>query len=130
VAFLDDDVCVTADWHAVAKRSSTVFPQTSLALRKSRRFRQRPVDKEVENVNGGLYLSCHMILKRDLVQSIGGFDENFKSRYPSGEDHELAHGAVTGDIVFEPGLCVRHLPRTINFRAYVRDSSYRMGRNY
>ena len=129
VAFLDDDVCVTADWHARCQKVLHGLPANVIGVEGKVISSGKGLwDHEVENVNGGLYLSCHMILKRDMVQSIGGFDENFKSRYPSGEDHELAARALLrGDIVFDPGLCVRHLPRTINFLAYVRDSSYRMG---
>jgi glycosyltransferase involved in cell wall biosynthesis len=128
VAFLDDDVRVGADWLARCRKVLHALPANVIGVEgKVIASGNGLWDREVENVNGGLYLSCHLFLKRDLVRSIGGFDENFKSRYPSAEDHELAARALLrGDIVFEPGLCVYHLPRTINFSAYFRDSSYRM----
>jgi hypothetical protein len=128
VAFLDDDVCVEANWYSHCRRVLHGLPANVIGIEgKVIASGSGLWDKEVENVNGGLYLSCHMILKRDMVWSMGGFDENFRSRYPSCEDHELAARALLrGDIVFEHGLCVRHLPRTIKCLAYVRDSAYRM----
>jgi glycosyltransferase involved in cell wall biosynthesis len=128
VAFLDDDVCVEADWLACCREVLQDVPADVIGIEgKVVASGSGLWDHEVENVNGGLYLSCHMFLKRDQVLSIGGFDENFKSRYPSAEDHELAVRALfRGDIVFEPRLCACHLPRTMHFGAYVRDASYRM----
>jgi Predicted glycosyltransferases len=128
VAFLDDDVCVDGNWYVCCREVIQDLPANVIGVEgKVIASGNGLWDREVENAKGGLYLSCHMLLKRDLVLSIGGFDENFKSRYPSGEDHELAARALLrGDIVFEPRLCVRHLPRMVHFWAYLRDSSYRM----
>ena len=128
VVFLDDDVCVQGDWLAHCREVLHDLPANVIGVEgKVKTSGTGLWDREVENVNGGLYLSCHMIMRRAVMASVGGFDEKFKSRYPSGEDHEFAARALLwGDILFEPGLCVRHLPRIINYWVYIRDSWYRM----
>jgi glycosyltransferase involved in cell wall biosynthesis len=128
VALLDDDVCVEENW---VVRCMSLLPALSSAVLgvegKVNATGSGLWDEEVENAAGGAYLSCHMFYRREIVRFLGGFDEQFKSRYPSGEDHELATRVLQyGNIVFEPALRVSHLPRSVHYGAYLLDFAYRM----
>ena len=128
ITLLDDDVCVEENWVA---RCMGLLPALSSGVLgvegKVNASGNGLWDEEVENTAGGAYLSCHMFYRREIMLSLGGFDEQFKSRYPSGEDHELATRVLQyGDIVFEPALSVSHLPRLVRYGAYILDFAYRM----
>jgi glycosyltransferase involved in cell wall biosynthesis len=128
VAFLDDDVRVEDGWAERCVRALNALEPVVIGVEgKTVSAGSGLWDKEVENVTGGLYLSCHIFYRRETLRALGGFDEHFKSRYPSGEDHELAARVLgLGEIVFEPSLRVFHLPRAIHYGAYLKDSAYRM----
>ncbi|HAJ79358.1 MAG TPA: hypothetical protein DCO75_06265 [Fibrobacteres bacterium] len=128
IAFIDDDVCVESGWRRncdkiLAGLSSDVVGVEGRVVAEGNGV----WDNEVKNLSGGLYLSCNIIYKRSILDTIGRFDENFSSKFPSCEDHELAVRALFhGNIIFAPSLCARHLPRKINLVKYVMNSFYRI----
>jgi glycosyltransferase involved in cell wall biosynthesis len=128
VAFLDDDVCVEPAWYSECKKALSNLVPNIIGLEGMVIATGNGVwDKEVENLNGKAYLSCHIIYRKDLLRRIGGFDGHFTGQYPACEDHELAIRALFwGDIVFNPHLRVRHLPRTIHCLSYIKNSFHRM----
>ncbi|HEX7511634.1 MAG TPA: glycosyltransferase family A protein, partial [Chitinivibrionales bacterium] len=128
IAFLDDDVCIDPGWYRGAVAALTQSAQDVVGIEGRVRAQGEGVwDREVENAAGGLYLSCHIFYRRDILEAAGRFDEHFTSRYPSCEDHELAcRMLMHGRIVFIKDLCVAHLPRDVKLPRYVVDSWYRM----
>jgi glycosyltransferase involved in cell wall biosynthesis len=128
VALLDDDVRVEKDWYDQCRRAVSHCPPATVGIEGMVVAAGKGVwDREVENLRGRAYLTCHIVYRRDMLRRIGGFDGRFISRYPACEDHELAMRALMwGDIVFNPLLRARHLPRAIHGTAYVKDSFHRM----
>ena len=60
VAFLDDDVRVEADWITRCRKVLHALPANVIGVEgKVMASGNGLWDREVENVNGGLYLSCH-----------------------------------------------------------------------
>jgi glycosyltransferase involved in cell wall biosynthesis len=128
IAFLDDDVCAEPGWRAHCETLLRGLAPVIVGVEGTVVATGSGVwDKEVENTIGGLYLSCHILYRRETLEAAGRFDEHFSSRYPSCEDHELAiRMLLWGAIVFSPELRAQHLPRRINILRYCRDSFYRM----
>jgi glycosyltransferase involved in cell wall biosynthesis len=128
VAFIDDDVCVETGWGIRCEEILRTIPADVAGIEGRVIATGSGVwDREVENTKGALYLSCHIFYRKETLDAAGKFDEHFSSRYPSCEDHELAvRVRLRGDIIFVPGLCVRHLPRKVNLPRYCWDSFYRM----
>jgi len=128
VAFLDDDVCVESGWGKQCEAVLQAQPGGVVGVEGRVIASGRGVwDREVENAAGGLYLSCHIMYRRETLAAAGKFDERFSSRYPSCEDHELAcRMLMRGSIVFCPDLRVCHLPRHVQLPRYVLDAQYRM----
>ena len=121
-------MCVEKDWFDVCVKSVSGLPLSTIGLEGKLLATGDGVwDKEVENLKGKAYLTCHIIYRKNMLERIGGFDGRFVSRYPACEDHELAIRALLwGDIAFNPYLCARHLPRTVHGAIYLRDSFHRM----
>jgi len=98
VAFLDDDVCVTADWHARCQKVLHGLPANVIGV-EEKSFRPA---KACGTMKWKMQTGAVFVLPHDLEKRPGpvdsGFDENFKSRYPSGEDHELAARALLREI--------------------------------
>jgi glycosyltransferase involved in cell wall biosynthesis len=128
IAFLDDDVYVEQDWFDVCIKSVSGLPPSTIGVEGKLTATGDGVwDKEVENLKGKAYLSCHIVYRKNMLERIGGFDESFISRYPACEDHELAMRALLwGDIAFNPYLHARHFPRIVRSAGYLRDSFQRM----
>ncbi len=128
IAFIDDDVCVDPGWGMLCDALLRGLPGDVVGVEGYVVAMGTGVwDKEVENTIGGLYLTCHILYKKETLEAAGRFDEHFSSRYPSCEDHELAlRMLLWGAIVFNPGLRAQHLPRRINIIRWCRDSFYRM----
>ncbi len=128
VAFLDDDVCVERDWYDVCVKSVSGLSPEIIGLEGRLEATGDGVwDKEIEVLSGKSYLTCHIVYRKTTLERIGRFDARFASRYPTCEDHELAVRALLwGDILFNPHLCARHLPRTVRPLRYLRDAFYRI----
>lgn len=75
----------------------------------------------------GFYPTCNMAYRREVLESVAGFDERF--RYPFGEDTDLAWRAIGAGArpAFEPDAVVYHDIRPSNFVDYVRNMRRREG---
>jgi glycosyltransferase involved in cell wall biosynthesis len=128
IAFLDDDICVDRTWYTLCRKALSELPASTIGVEgKVIAMGEGVWDKEVENLEGEAYMTCHIIYRKYIVDRIGRFDGRFASRYPTCEDHELAVRALLwGDIAFNPQLHAYHQPRTIMGAMYIRDSFHRM----
>lgn len=126
IVFLDDDVVIVEGWyrklkkwtgsvnHEVVGFEGAVIPSGDGVW-----------DREVQNLKGGLYLTCHIIYRRSVFEQVGCFDEREIVR--KAEDHHLAAKVLkTGRIMFVPELKVVHLPRTVPFWGYIKGAFRRM----
>lgn len=124
VIFTDDDCIPTECWlaalldamrdHDMVQGCTVPDPQQSNEL--------HPLSRTMEvRHENGLYETCNMAYRRDLLERVGGFDERF--RYPYGEDADLgwrarAAGARSG---FCPNAVVYHEVANPGFGAHLRE---------
>ncbi len=125
IVFLDDDVIVEKGWYRQLLHVLSRTPLETVGIE----GRVVPEgegmwDREVQNTTGGLYITCHVLYRSDLLKRIDGFDD--KLLYYC-EDHELAARMLRwGPIVFEPTLTVTHAARRINAVGYLLESPQRI----
>jgi glycosyltransferase involved in cell wall biosynthesis len=126
VAFLDDDVCIDSKWLNSFKNAVANTDEKTLGIEGATKSSGNSLwDSEVENLSGGLYLSCNIVYRREILIRLSGFDEQFKG--PFAEDQELALRIKKwGDIVFEKELIVHHMPRVFKLTTYCAESFSRM----
>lgn len=125
LAFLDDDVIPAKDW------LSNIFKELNNISDNVVGIEGKVIcdgnglwDREVENLQGNLFLTANIIYKKKILQQAGLFDKRFL-KY--GEDQELAIRVQKfGEIVFRPSILVKHLPRKINFNSIIVNSFSRM----
>lgn len=126
IVFLDDDVEVFQGWYAVLKKKVKSAPDDVVGLEGAVIPSGRGLwDREVQNLEGGLFLTCHIIYRRAVFDLVGGFDEDEIVR--KAEDHHLAARVLKeGKVTFVPELKVVHLPRTVHLCRYFRGAFRRM----
>lgn len=126
VAFLDDDVCVGKNWFNSLKCAVSSVDENMLGIEGVTKSLGNSLwDSEVENLWGGLFLSCNIVYRREILTKCGGFDEQFAG--PFAEDQELALRVKKwGNIVFNKELIVNHMPRDIRLITYCLESFSRM----
>jgi glycosyltransferase involved in cell wall biosynthesis len=142
VAFLDDDVVVDRGWlggleEAVAEspdaaavtglvlpygldsEAQIIFEQRGGFRRGFRKLRyegQTLPDKPLYPAAAGIFgAGCNMVLRRDVVTALGGFDEALDTgpSLPGGGDLDIFHRIVRADhaLVYEPRMLVFHKHR-------------------
>lgn len=76
-----------------------------------------PLGEGPTNLNGGVYLTCNMAYRRDVLERVGGFDETFP--YPAYEDTDLAARVIQsgGLILWQPAAIVLHPQRPLTLAA-------------
>jgi GT2 family glycosyltransferase len=119
LAFIDDDCVAGAGWlQAILARAG----RAELEVIEGRT--EMPVDVEhpfthgVENLNGGVFWSCNLAVRRERFLALGGFDEEFLE--PFGEDMEFAWRMRRAGCmaVFVPEALVIHPPRHHGWRGF------------
>ncbi|MBD3393079.1 MAG: glycosyltransferase [Chitinivibrionales bacterium] len=130
IAFLDDDVVVGSSWFE--ELSSVIAgggPDMVGIEGKVAGSGEGVWDREVQNLRGGLYLTCHIIYRADALRRAGGFDEHFEYEGPFHEDHELAARMLQlGSIPFVPSIAAIHLPRSVQLGGQILAAPARMRR--
>jgi hypothetical protein len=119
VAMTDDDCLPAPGWLAalyqaaqrpgIAGVEGRVTPGRSLG----------PGETAPHNESGGVYLTCNILYRRDVLAAVGGFD----SRFPVAafEDCDLAARARRhGEIAWCPEALVVHPPRPVTWRTSVQ----------
>jgi GT2 family glycosyltransferase len=120
IIFLDDDVCVAQRWLQNIEHGLRNMPEDAVGMECTVVAEGNGLwDTEVQNLNGGLYLTCHIAYKKEILEMLGGFDEEFRG--PFCEDQEFAARALRhGKIVFNPLPAVIHQRKTGNLVAPLR----------
>lgn len=125
IAFLDDDVVPQKDWLNKAINAIKNVKEGVVGIEGKTICQGKGLwDREVENINGNLYLTANIIYKKETIVSAGFFDARFL-KY--GEDQEFAIRMKNlGIIEFNPSIEVNHLPRDISFKYAIIESFVRM----
>ncbi|HZL17411.1 MAG TPA: glycosyltransferase [Polyangia bacterium] len=111
VVFLDDDVDpspkLLAAYRAAIQPGVNVYEGRTTC----RAGLRSPLEDSPVNEDGGRLWSCNLMLRRNLLNSVGGFDEAFP--YPHLEDVAFRESltALREQIVFVPDAVVDHPPR-------------------
>jgi glycosyltransferase involved in cell wall biosynthesis len=128
VVFIDDDFRVADDWFATLVRVLHAQDDSVAGVEgRIEGIGEGLWDREVQNLSGGLFLTCHIAFRKSTLDAIGRFDPQFEFNGPFCEDHELAVRALRyGVIVFAPELSGVHLPRRIRLLSYLRSSFKRV----
>jgi glycosyltransferase involved in cell wall biosynthesis len=127
IVFLDDDVTCNQGWYRALLDTLTTLTDDIVGFE----GRVEPSgdgvwDREVQNLSGGAYLTCHFGVRRSIVDACGMFDTNFATTGPYCEDHEFAARLMMwGKIIFIPALSVTHAPRKVNLWRYILNSPRR-----
>ena len=119
VAFIDDDCEAASDWLEqllVPFRDPSVVGVEGKVVRHPA---STPFTHFVENLRGGLFLTANIAYRRELLDSVGGFDE----RYPhaAAEDWDLAFRILerSGIVPFRGEAVVVHAPVPIQGRYFL-----------
>ena len=75
-------------------------------------------DSVIENKQGGEFLTSNIAYKKNVIESIGGFDERLFYL----EDRDLALRVIKqGKIFFNPKMIVRHQKKSLNKEQFVQE---------
>jgi GT2 family glycosyltransferase len=113
IAFTDDDCVVQPGWIEALSAAGEAHQGAFI------QGRTEPDPREADRAGaftrtqsvaalGPWYQTCNIAYPRDLLEGLGGFDEQFP--FPAGEDTDLAWRALEAgaEAVFEPGAVVWH----------------------
>lgn len=64
---------------------------------------------QMRNVTGGLWMTCNMLYRRDVLDSVGGFDERFRTAFLEDSDVAFAVQEQGEQIAWAPEVLVHHL---------------------
>jgi glycosyltransferase involved in cell wall biosynthesis len=118
IAFIDSDAIADKAWLENAKKC---FDKTEILALEGKI--EIPKGSEInifshyfENLSGGLYQTCNMFFKKDVLLSIRGFDTKFEGKYFFREDSDLffsliEKGHPLDKIPFSSEVTVYHPPR-------------------
>jgi glycosyltransferase involved in cell wall biosynthesis len=115
IAFIDDDCLPANNWIELIKK--TFFKNENIAGIEGATFTKAeaitPFTEQIENtVPRGVYPTCNIAYKANLLKLVGGFDENFP--FAHNEDIDLAWRVIKfGKIIFCKRMIVFHPPRRI-----------------
>lgn len=118
VAMTDSDTLPNVSWlrkliEALATDPSAVGVEGRVSADNENEF--APLGEGPENKSGGVYLTCNMAYRRQVLFDVGGFDETFP--FPAYEDVELAARAIQrGKIRWQPAAQITHPQRPLTLR--------------
>jgi GT2 family glycosyltransferase len=129
VVFTDDDCVPTPGWlaahaaaHAGEDRTRTTVAVGRTAPNPDQAHLEGTFSRTLRVDDARYFQTCNLSMPRDLLVSLGGFDETF--RRAAGEDTDLGLRAVESgaEAVFLPDALVHHDVRASSVRATVRDA--------
>lgn len=128
LVFLDDDVHVMDNWFKNLIISTNSVSNDVVGVEGKVIPSGNGVwDREVSNLTGKAFLTCHFIVRSEVLKRIGGFDSRFEFEGPFCEDHELAARLLMqGNILFDERISVTHLPRKISLKKYLFNAPSRI----
>jgi GT2 family glycosyltransferase len=129
VAFTDDDCVAAPDWLRAGLAATAANPGAIV----QGRTEPDPGDRaggamlsrtvRIERL-GPQYETCNIFYPRELLETLGGFDEQFGLR-PGGEDTDLAWRAIAAgrEPVFAPDALVLHAVHRLGLRGSLHDAA-------
>lgn len=130
VVFIDDDTIVDESWYISMVNVLRKLSDDVVGVEGRVEGSGDGVwDREVQNISGGAFLTCHLAIRKSVLIDIGGLDQYF-DKFGYGEDHELAARLMEkGKIIFNTDATVIHLPREVNLFKYLLDSPNRINKS-
>jgi GT2 family glycosyltransferase len=129
IAFVDDDCAPDPDWLTAGLRAHARDPAAVLQGRTvpdpSDLENDGPLSRTVRVESlGPQYEACNIFYPRELLDSLGGFDERF-GVLPAGEDTDLAWRAIEAGarIMFAPDAVVFHAIERLGILGMLRFAS-------
>jgi GT2 family glycosyltransferase len=129
VAFIDDDCVPAPGWLAAARAAARRNPGSIVQGVTLPDPAELPAPMlishtvRIERLSGS-YETCNIVYPRELLERLGGFDEDFPLR-PAGEDTELAWRArrAGAGAVFAPDALVHHAVQRRGYLGTLRDAT-------
>jgi GT2 family glycosyltransferase len=120
LVFLDDDCQAESTWlsaiaHAAKTGAFDVLEGKTIAVDRA----DNPFKYYVENLSGGSFWSCNLAVRREVFESLAGFDEDFLEA--GGEDMEFAYRIQIAKLrsLFLTEAVVIHVVRDVSFQSLV-----------
>jgi glycosyltransferase involved in cell wall biosynthesis len=109
VAFTDADVEVAPGW--LSRALARLDAEPVLAAIEGRTIPKGTpgtLTHQMRNETGGLYMTCNIVYRRTVIETVGGFDERFRTAFL--EDSDLAFRVLeNGDAIrFDPEVLAYH----------------------
>jgi len=121
IIFLDDDVLIGDGWLGRITDSLSNLSELMVGAEgKVEGSGDGLWDREVQNLQGGAFLTCHLAVRKEILIELSGFDTALGRYLPCCEDHELtARLLQKGKMVFLSNVKVTHLPRKVKLIRYI-----------
>lgn len=128
IIFLDDDVLIGDNWFNRITDSLSRLSETVVGVEGMVEGSGDGLwDREVQNLDGGAFLTCHLAVRKKILIELSGFDTAFEKDLPCCEDHELAARLLKkGKVVFLSDVKVTHLPRNVKLIRYILQAPKRI----
>ncbi len=119
VAFIDDDCLATPDWLKVISDFFDSNPKIVGIEGQTKKNATGLFEHAAENITGGLFPTCNLAFRRNILLKIHGFDETYTYHR---EDTDLAFKALAfGGIPFCPDMKVFHVTRPTNWKSVIKE---------
>jgi len=124
IAFTDDDCTADKDWLknivGAFENKSTGGVEGRVVMLSER----TPFTQNVENLDGGKYITANMAYRKYILTEVGMFNENFP--FPVYEDTDLAHRVLKNNrkIVYSENAVVFHPNEEISFKKFLKTLRY------
>lgn len=125
ICLTDDDCIPQKRWvqtHVASIASGADLVQGRTIPVPDQRGRSTPFSRSIQRErDGGFYETCNMSYRREVLERVGGFDEEF--RLPFGEDTDLAWRAIDEGygVVFNSLAEVHHEVWPFGWKAHIAD---------
>lgn len=128
IIFLDDDVLTGDNWFNRITDSLSGLSESVVGAEGMVEGSGDGLwDREVQNLEGGAFLTCHLAVRKNILIELSGFDTAFEKDLPCCEDHELAARLLKkGKVVFLSDVKVTHLPRKVKLIRYILQAPKRI----
>lgn len=125
IAFTDADCEPDPDWLERALDHLKDEVVDAVEGRTVPKGKPGPTTHQMINTSGGLYMTCNMVYRRDVLADIGGFDERFRAAFLEDSDLALSLLERDGEIRWAPDMVVRHLVIEEGLERFAKDARKR-----
>ncbi len=118
-AFTDDDVLPQTDWLQRILESFKKNPNAFGVEGHTDGDNTPLLSHATKNKNGGEYPTCNLAFKKEILEKVHGFDEEY---HFFREDTDIAYKVLQhGEIVFDPNVKVFHPTRKVSPRSILNE---------